>query len=64
MGLNQETKVFNTLDENFVNKLIAERNKARKEKDFKKADEIREKLNKLNIELEDTTEGTRWVRQK
>ena len=64
LGLHQETKVSNTLDENFVKKLIEERNEARKKKDFKKADEIREKLNKLKIELEDTAEGTRWVKLK
>ncbi len=64
LGLNQETKFSNTFDENSVQKLIEERNKARKKKDFKKADEIRDKLNKLNVELEDTADGTTWVRLK
>ncbi len=40
--------------------LIREREKARKEKIFNKADEIRELLKKKGIILEDTPYGTRW----
>ena len=40
--------------------LIDEREKARKEKDFKKADEIREELKNKGIVLEDTKGGIRW----
>lgn len=43
-----------------IEKLIVERNAARKDKDFKKADEIRKKLSKMNIILEDTKDGTEW----
>ncbi|MDP8230657.1 MAG: cysteine--tRNA ligase [Candidatus Gorgyraea atricola] len=43
-----------------VKKLIEERNKARKEKDFKAADKIREKLDKMGIILEDQKDGTTW----
>ncbi len=43
-----------------IEKLIAEREAARKNKDFKKADEIRDKLKKMGIEIEDTPYGTRW----
>ena len=64
LGLGQENKDLEKFDEKIVKKLIKERDEARKEKDFKKADEIREKLNKLNVEIEDTIEGTRWVKQK
>ncbi|MCM8830497.1 MAG: cysteine--tRNA ligase [Candidatus Omnitrophica bacterium] len=42
--------------------MIKEREKARKEKDFTKADEIREILKKKGIILEDTPYGTRWKR--
>ena len=35
-------------------------NEARKRKDWKKADQIRDKLRKMGIILEDTKEGTRW----
>lgn len=41
-------------------KLIKEREEARKNKDYKKADEIRELLNKEGIILQDTKEGTSW----
>ncbi|MEK6891809.1 MAG: cysteine--tRNA ligase, partial [Nanoarchaeota archaeon] len=43
-----------------LKKLIDEREKARKEKDFAKADEIRETLKGKGIILEDTKEGARW----
>jgi len=49
------------LPEEILN-LIKEREKARKEKDFKKADLIREKLKEKGIILEDTPYGTRWKR--
>ena len=43
-----------------INKLIKDRNDARKSKDFKKADEIRNKLTEIGIEIEDTPDGTIW----
>jgi len=43
-----------------IKKLIEERNKARKAKDFKAADKIREKLDKMGIILEDQKDGTGW----
>jgi cysteinyl-tRNA synthetase len=49
------------VDEN-IQKLINEREKARKNKDFKKADEIRDELKKQGIVLEDTPKGIRWKR--
>jgi len=56
--LAQETEI---LDED-IEKLIEERNIARKNRDFKRADEIRDQLLKMNIILEDTRQGTRWKR--
>ncbi len=44
-----------------IKKLINEREKARKERDFKKADEIREELSKKGIGLEDTKTGVRVI---
>lgn len=41
-------------------KLIKQREKARRERDFRLADEIREKLKKRGIILEDTRNGGRW----
>ena len=42
-------------------KMITERQIARQRKDFKKADEIRAKLKKMDILIDDTSEGTKWT---
>ncbi|MEC3883844.1 cysteine--tRNA ligase [Halobacillus sp. HZG1] len=49
------------LDEE-VDALIEERKQARKNRDFARADEIRDELKDRNIILEDTSQGTRWKR--
>ncbi len=49
------------LDEE-IETLIAERQAARKEKNFARADEIREELLGRGIVLEDTREGVKWKR--
>jgi cysteinyl-tRNA synthetase len=43
-----------------IKKLIKEREKARKIKDWNKSDQIRDKLKKKGIILEDTPEAVRW----
>lgn len=43
--------------------LIAERNEARKNKDFGRSDEIRDQLQEMGIILEDTAQGTRWKKK-
>jgi cysteinyl-tRNA synthetase len=43
-----------------IEALIAERNAARKAKNFKRSDEIRDELKAQGILLEDTAQGTRW----
>ncbi len=45
-----------------IEQLIAERQVARKEKNFARADEIRNLLTEKGIILEDTREGVRWKR--
>lgn len=45
-----------------IEALIAERQAARKEKNFKRADEIRDELLAKGIVLEDTREGVKWKR--
>lgn len=47
----------------YVEEKIVERDEARREKDFKKSDYIREHLLKKNIILEDTKDGTTWRRK-
>ncbi len=51
------------LDEE-IEKLIEERQVARKQKDFARADEIRTRLASAGIILEDTREGVRWMWNK
>jgi cysteinyl-tRNA synthetase len=53
-----------SLDVEKIENLIKERNEARKNKDFKKSDEIRNKLLNEGIILEDRKEGTIWKVQK
>ncbi len=45
-----------------VERLIAEREAARKGRDFARADQIREELREKGIALEDSREGVRWRR--
>ena len=47
-----------------IMELIQKREEARKRKDWKTADEIREKLRQMGIILEDTPEGVKWRRIK
>jgi len=51
------------LNKEEIEALIEERNKARKEKNFAKADAIRDELLQKGIILQDTKEGTRWIRK-
>jgi len=51
-----------TLLDEEVERLIEERQEARKNKDFKRADEIRDALKAQNIILEDTAQGVRYKR--
>ena len=60
MGLKIEKKE-EILDKE-IEDLIQERQAARKAKDFKRADEIRDELLKKGIILKDTREGVKWQR--
>ena len=52
------------VDDERIESLINERNEARKNKDFQRADEIRNMLTGEGIILEDTKDGTRWKIKK
>ena len=68
--LNELTKVINIaqttkdndIDVEKIEQLIDERNEAKKNKDFAKADEIRDTLKQMGIEIKDTRKGTQWSR--
>ena len=60
LGLKTERKEENLDAE--VEALIEQRQAARKAKDFAKADEIRDQLLAMGIQLKDTREGVQWKR--
>lgn len=47
-------------DEALIEELIAKRSAAKKAKDFKTADEIRDKLTGMGVAIEDTRTGVKW----
>ena len=49
-------------DTDAIDALIAERDRARKDRDYARADEIRNQLAGMGVDIEDTREGTRWKR--
>ena len=64
LGQSAESESSTTaLGEEEIEKLIAQRNQARKNKDWARADEIRDQLKARGIVLEDTPQGTLWRRQ-
>jgi len=64
LGLKNDLSFQKESSDHFINSLIMEREIARKEKKYDRADEIRNILRKENIEIEDTLEGTRWIKLK
>jgi cysteinyl-tRNA synthetase len=70
MGLRLETSEFMGEPvpeiEQKVNRLVEERLSCRREKNWKRADEIRNKLAEMGVTLEDTPDGTfiRWERKR
>ena len=68
LGLDVGTVDLNTmlrarradLDERAVDALIAARNTARKEKNFKESDRIRDELAAMGVVLKDSKDGTTW----
>ena len=55
---------MNQEEKHKIDTLILNREKFRKEKEFEKADEIRDKLNEMNIELIDHKGRTIWMKKE
>ena len=64
MEKRKSTANLSDIDPLEIEKLIAERNSAREEKNWKKADEIRDYLSSKGIVLEDRPSGTDWKAQR
>lgn len=62
-NLKLDYKIPDSARKTIIEAKIMEREKARKNKDFKKADEIRNELLRQGIILEDTKEGPKWRRK-
>jgi cysteinyl-tRNA synthetase len=63
LGLLEVARMSRALDAEtvaWVDRMVAERQAARKAKDFARADEIRKELSARGIVLEDSAQGTRW----
>jgi cysteinyl-tRNA synthetase len=52
------------LEDEAIARLIEERAESRRNKNFQRADEIRDLLEERGVHLEDTKEGTRWKRRR
>ena len=58
LSLDLTKNVKKEVDEEFINQKIIERNIAKNNKDYEKADKIREELKNMGIIIKDTKEGT------
>jgi len=60
LGLQLKEKTGSSDAEAQVNALIAERNEARKQKQWALSDQLRDKLKELGVTIEDSKDGTKW----
>jgi cysteinyl-tRNA synthetase len=60
LGLKLEEKQGSSEQDARVNALIAERNEARKQKQWARSDEIRDQLKGMGVSIEDSKDGTTW----
>ncbi len=60
LGLKLEEKKGDSEQEEQVNALIEERTEARKQKQWKRSDEIRDQLKEMGVVIEDSKDGTLW----
>ncbi len=54
------SKEDDSINRKKIEELIDKRNEARKGRDFELADKLRDQLNEMNVEIEDTSDGTVW----
>ncbi|HSO10869.1 MAG TPA: cysteine--tRNA ligase [Anaerolineales bacterium] len=59
-GLRLQEKQGSSDAEAQVNTLIAERNEARKQKQWARSDQIRDQLKEMGVTIEDSKDGTKW----
>ncbi len=60
LGLRLQEKQGSSEDDARVNALIAERNEARKQKQWARSDQIRDQLKEMGVTIEDSKDGTKW----
>jgi cysteinyl-tRNA synthetase len=60
LGLKLEEKQGSGDQDAQVNALIAERNEARKQKQWARSDQIRDQLKEMGVTIEDSKDGTKW----
>ncbi len=56
----ERAETTETLDEEYINRRLIERDEARKKRDWAAADGIREELTAMGLIIEDTPKGGRW----
>ena len=61
---NDESDFVSKSEKKIIFDLIKEREEARKLKDYERADNIRDKLKEMNINIEDSLEGTKWIKNE
>jgi cysteinyl-tRNA synthetase len=61
LGLFSSEIIAGSLEDE-IESLISERNSAREAKDWSKSDSIRDRLQAMGIEIQDTPDGTKWRR--
>ena len=59
----ERSREISDISDDYINEQIEKRTAAKKSKDFKTADEIRDNLKSQGIILEDTPSGTKWRRE-
>ena len=60
LSLNEEPQILPTEVNNIVERLLRQRSRARRNRDFKTADAIRDQLETAGISIRDSTKGTDW----